>query len=267
MPDRARARRAGARGRGLDGPAARQPLPLSPRRRRPRRLQRRQGHPRAAEHRHPRGPAGPHPRRHAQREPEPGHRPRGQDVEGGDRRPRHRAGAVPRRGRGGGDGAVPRGLARASSTGSRDIPGLRAVVEQDPVNRVLPHAVIYFEPSGRGRRAARCSSRSRRASPTSTCSRAPHQGGYADEIAIDPINLQPGDEAIIVSAAARGARRGADDRPRGRRRLNAATPGRGKFSPRPASMPPCPGRTRTPEATQAAPSPRGGLVTERRRSR
>src|SRR5206468_1477564 len=27
-----------------------------------------------------------------------------------------------------------------------DIPGLRAVVEQDPVNRVLPHAVVYFTP-------------------------------------------------------------------------------------------------------------------------
>jgi hypothetical protein len=26
----------------------------------------------------------------------------------------------------------------------------------------------------------------------------PHQGGYFDEIAIDPINLEPGDEAIIV---------------------------------------------------------------------
>ena len=26
----------------------------------------------------------------------------------------------------------------------------------------------------------------------------PHQGGYADEIAIDPINLQPGDEKIIA---------------------------------------------------------------------
>src|SRR5215510_11057568 len=31
-----------------------------------------------------------------------------------------------------------------------DIPGLRAVVEQDAVNRVLPHAVIYFEPSWTG---------------------------------------------------------------------------------------------------------------------
>ena len=26
----------------------------------------------------------------------------------------------------------------------------------------------------------------------------PHQGGYFDEIAIDPINLEPGDEAIVA---------------------------------------------------------------------
>ena len=26
-----------------------------------------------------------------------------------------------------------------------------------------------------------------------------HQGGYFDEIAVDPINLQPGDEAIVPS--------------------------------------------------------------------
>jgi len=26
----------------------------------------------------------------------------------------------------------------------------------------------------------------------------PHQGGYFDEIAVDPINLQPGDEAIVA---------------------------------------------------------------------
>jgi hypothetical protein len=26
-----------------------------------------------------------------------------------------------------------------------------------------------------------------------------HQGGYTDEIAVDPINLQPGDEAIVTA--------------------------------------------------------------------
>ena len=38
-----------------------------------------------------------------------------------------------------------------------------------------------------------------RVSLTSTCSREPHQGGYFDEIAIDPINLQPGDEETIAT--------------------------------------------------------------------
>ena len=26
-----------------------------------------------------------------------------------------------------------------------------------------------------------------------------HQGGYADEVAVDPINLQPGDEVIVAA--------------------------------------------------------------------
>ena len=47
VPHRARARRARARGCGLDDPAARQPLPLPPRGRRSGHLQRGQGHPRA----------------------------------------------------------------------------------------------------------------------------------------------------------------------------------------------------------------------------
>ena len=28
----------------------------------------------------------------------------------------------------------------------RDVPGIRAVMEHDPVNRILPHAVTYFDP-------------------------------------------------------------------------------------------------------------------------
>src|SRR4029077_4023683 len=31
-----------------------------------------------------------------------------------------------------------------------DIPGLRGVVEHDPVNRVIPHAVVYFTPDWEG---------------------------------------------------------------------------------------------------------------------
>jgi len=81
----------------------------------------------------------------------------------------------------------------------RDIQGLRAMVEQDCVNRVIPHAVVYFEPSWKGP--------SGKAVRLALASGEPHiyvqqgalQGGYADEISVDPINLQPGDEKIVAT--------------------------------------------------------------------
>ncbi len=81
----------------------------------------------------------------------------------------------------------------------RDIQGLRALVEQDCVNRVIPHAVVYFEPSWKGP--------SGKAVRLALASGEPHiyvqqgalQGGYADEISVDPINLQPGDEKIVTT--------------------------------------------------------------------
>jgi len=81
----------------------------------------------------------------------------------------------------------------------RDIQGLRALVEQDCVNRVIPHAVVYFEPSWKGP--------SGKAVRLALASGEPHiyvqqgalQGGYADEISVDPINLQPGDEKIVAT--------------------------------------------------------------------
>jgi L-seryl-tRNA(Ser) seleniumtransferase len=80
-----------------------------------------------------------------------------------------------------------------------DIPGLRAVVEQDAVNRVLPHAVVYFAddwdgPSGHAVQVALA-----QGEPHIYVQQGAHQGGYVDEIAIDPINLQPGDEAIVAT--------------------------------------------------------------------
>jgi D-glucosaminate-6-phosphate ammonia-lyase len=80
-----------------------------------------------------------------------------------------------------------------------EIPGLRAVVEQDPINRVLPHAVIYFTtewvgPSGHAVQVALA-----QGEPHIYVQQGAHQGGYFDEIAIDPINLQPGDEAVIAA--------------------------------------------------------------------
>ena len=97
--------------------------------------------------------------------------------------------------------ALPRGVARAIVDGT--CATSRASGRwwsRIPVNRVLPHAVIYFEPvMDADRPAARCSSRSPQGEPHIYVQQGPHQGGYADEIAIDPINLQPGDDAVIVT--------------------------------------------------------------------
>ena len=80
-----------------------------------------------------------------------------------------------------------------------DVPGLRAVVEHDAVNRVLPHAVIYFEPSWTGPSGRAVQLALAAGDPHIYVQQGPHQGGYFDEIAIDPINLQPGDEEIVAS--------------------------------------------------------------------
>jgi len=79
-----------------------------------------------------------------------------------------------------------------------DLPGLRAVVEQDPVNRVLPHAVLYFEPSWTGPSGRAVQLALAAGDPHVYVQQGPHQGGYFDEIAIDPINLEPGDEIIVA---------------------------------------------------------------------
>ena len=80
----------------------------------------------------------------------------------------------------------------------RDVPGIRAVMEHDPVNRILPHAVIYFAstwdgPSGHDIREALAAG-----TPHIYVQQGVQQGGYFDEIAVDPINLQPGDEDILA---------------------------------------------------------------------
>ncbi|PYM47819.1 MAG: hypothetical protein DME16_12210 [Candidatus Rokuibacteriota bacterium] len=82
--------------------------------------------------------------------------------------------------------------------GLGEVPGIRAVVEQDPVNRVLPHAVLYFEPSWTGPSGRAVQLALAAGDPHVYVQQGPHQGGYFDEIAIDAINLEPGDEAIIV---------------------------------------------------------------------
>ena len=81
----------------------------------------------------------------------------------------------------------------------RDLSGLRAVVEQDPCNRVLPHAVIYFERSWQGPSGQAVRDALATGTPHIYVQQGTQQGGYFDEIAVDPINLQPGDEEIVAT--------------------------------------------------------------------
>jgi L-seryl-tRNA(Ser) seleniumtransferase len=79
-----------------------------------------------------------------------------------------------------------------------DIPGLRAVVEHDRVNRVIPHAVIYFTPDWVGPSGDAVRIALAQGDPHIYVQQGAQQGGYFDEIAVDPINLQPGDELIVA---------------------------------------------------------------------
>jgi L-seryl-tRNA(Ser) seleniumtransferase len=87
----------------------------------------------------------------------------------------------------------------AIAEGLSDIPGLRAVVECDAVNRVIPHAVIYFTPDWRGPSGHAVQVALAQGDPHIYVQQGAHQGGYFDEISVDPINLQPGDEQIVAT--------------------------------------------------------------------
>ena len=82
--------------------------------------------------------------------------------------------------------------------GLTDLAGLRVVVEQDSVNRVLPHTVIYFTPEWVGPSGHAVQVALAQGDPHIYVQQGAHQGGYFDEIAVDPINLQPGDEQVIA---------------------------------------------------------------------
>ena len=79
------------------------------------------------------------------------------------------------------------------------IPGLRIVVEHDPVNRVIPHAVVYFTPEWTGPSGRAIQLALAQGEPHVYVQQGPHQGGYGDEVAVDAINLQPGDEKVIAT--------------------------------------------------------------------
>jgi D-glucosaminate-6-phosphate ammonia-lyase len=81
----------------------------------------------------------------------------------------------------------------------QDLPGIRAVVEQDTLNRVLPHAVLYFEPSWDGPSGSTVREALAAGVPHIYVQQGTQQGGYFDEIAVDPINLQPGEEEIVAA--------------------------------------------------------------------
>jgi L-seryl-tRNA(Ser) seleniumtransferase len=78
-----------------------------------------------------------------------------------------------------------------------DLPGLRAVVEQDAVNRPIPHAVVYFTPDWVGPSGHAVQVALAQGDPHIYVQQGAHQGGYFDEIAVDAINLQPGDAEIV----------------------------------------------------------------------
>jgi L-seryl-tRNA(Ser) seleniumtransferase len=80
-----------------------------------------------------------------------------------------------------------------------DIPGLRCVVEHDPVNRVIPHAVVYFTPDWTGPSGNAVQVALAKGDPHIYVQQGAHQGGYFDEIAVDPINLQPGEETTVAA--------------------------------------------------------------------
>lgn len=81
----------------------------------------------------------------------------------------------------------------------RDMPGLHAVVEHDPVNRIVPHAVIYFTPDWQGPSGQDVRQALATGTPHIYIQQGTQQGGYFDEIAVDPINLQPGDEELLAT--------------------------------------------------------------------
>ena len=80
-----------------------------------------------------------------------------------------------------------------------DVSGIRLVVEHDAVNRIIPHAVLYFEPSWNGPSGHDIREALAKGEPHIYIQQGVQQGGYFDEIAVDPINLQPGEEDIIAT--------------------------------------------------------------------
>jgi L-seryl-tRNA(Ser) seleniumtransferase len=80
----------------------------------------------------------------------------------------------------------------------QDVPGIRALVEQDSFNRILPQAVIYFEPTWDGPAGHTIREALAAGIPHIYVQQGAQQGGYFDEISVDPFNLDLDDAEILA---------------------------------------------------------------------
>ena len=68
-----------------------------------------------------------------------------------------------------------------------------------PPRRRLLHAVVYFTPEWVGPSGHAVQVALAKGDPHIYVQQGAHQGGYTDEIAVDAINLQPGDDLVIAA--------------------------------------------------------------------
>ena len=64
---------------------------------------------------------------------------------------------------------------------------------------MIPHAVIYFEPDWAGPSGPAVRRALAEGEPHIYVQQGTYQGGYGDELAVDPINLQPGEEKLLAA--------------------------------------------------------------------
>jgi len=74
------------------------------------------------------------------------------------------------------------------------LPGIRAVVEEHEVNRPVPEAVVYFEKDWKGPSGKDVVAALRRGEPRIYIG----QGGYADELWVNPHNFVDGDAQLVA---------------------------------------------------------------------
>lgn len=87
-----------------------------------------------------------------------------------------------------------RGYAETVVDALVEVPGLNVVVEQDDVNRPVPTAVVYFAREWAGPSGQAVATTLLEGDPAIHILR----GGYSDELAINPHNLQPGEAEIVA---------------------------------------------------------------------